>query len=399
MDFGLRYITRHAAFLPIAVMCLGALGRGVMNSLLFLYFISALGAVVYCVKNSDYRLPKNLAEIAIIWLLMVCGALVSLIYNDAIDVGIKHWGIALLSSTTVFFTLLLPFRTSGLYSNNGVAILVVFALGLIGIKLFDCVMDEICIPAVSVSVMVVPVIATFLVFAFHRFFKKNWFTWFSLLLIGVAALLVFADSRTEVLMMLIALLLMAFFYFRKILLILFVPIIFVVVVVFFSLFLQHGKVNRDAGLKDMIYSVSSNRIELWERSLTNPPPSQLLGAGIDNTAFYLPKKKNRHGSALHNAYLEMWYENGFLGLGLWLALFVYLLKNIGRVYRQAEGKHRVLYTAFLGSFVAVLTAGMFDKGYLSIYFTFFIFFLGAMLYRLGELETFEEFKNEDKSVL
>jgi O-antigen ligase len=399
MDLVLRYVSRHAAFLPVVVLCLGTLGRGVMNSLLFLYFIFALSAVFYHVKQNDYRLPKNIGVIGIIWFCLFSGAMLSLSYNDAFDVGIKHWGIALLSSATVFFTLLLPFKTGGLYSNKGLTIIVLLTLAYVGVKLFVCVLDEVCIPAVSVSTMVVPIVASFLLFTFHRFIEKNWFLWFSLFLILITALLVFADSRTEVLMLLMVHLLIAVFYFRKSLLILFVPILFLVVVMFFSLFLQHGEVDPDSDIKDMIYTLSSNRIEIWERSVTNPPPNQLLGVGIDNTAAYLPKKKNRHGSALHNAYLEMWYENGFLWLGLWLGLFIYLLKNIRTVYTQAEGKHRAVYAAFLGSFVAVLTAGMLDKGYLSIYFTFFIFYLGAMLYRLGEPEAFDEFNDENKQRL
>ena len=70
-------------------------------------------------------------------------------------------------------------------------------------------------------------------------------------------------------------------------------------------------------------------------------------------------------------------------MGLWLLLFIVLLKNLPKIYLLAEGGERVVYSAFLGSFVAVLVAGMFDKGYMSVNFKFFIFYLGAVLYLLA----------------
>jgi len=210
------------------------------------------------------------------------------------------------------------------------------------------------------------------------------FIQFSFISFLALILLFLADSRTEIMMLIVAYAVIFAFGFKRLSVLLITPVFVVLIMLLTSIFLEREPVSFQGGLKEGIYKLSTNRMDIWERAITNPPENQLLGSGINNTLAYLPE--NKFKDALHNAFLEIWYETGFLGLGLWLLLFIMLLKNIHKVYRSAEGEQRVLYSAYLGSFVAVVVAGLLDKGYGSIYFEFFIFYLGAMLYIMGSDE-------------
>lgn len=93
---------------------------------------------------------------------------------------------------------------------------------------------------------------------------------------------------------------------------------------------------------------------------------------------------NLFGDAFHNAFIEIWYETGFLGLGLWIALFTLLLKDSYKVYLSPESDLRFLYMIFLTCFISILIAGMLDKGYMSTNYRWTIYVFGALLFVIGQ---------------
>ena len=424
MNYLVRRFQQYAYVLPLLVLGIGAMGRGVTNSLLFLYFLWGVIASVGALRNiCDDLHDRKIMSIAIIWLAVYTSFLISNVYNDALDIGWKQLLVAFLSSTTLLFTLWHANQFHLLFNNKLLKWSLLFILALYLYQLTGCMLDENCHPASSVSVMTLSVMYSFSVIFIYHHFHNNWLGWFIVFSVVISVLVFAANSRTEVLMVAFSTIIIISFYYKKIVLILLMPLVFLCVLLAFSHFHHRGNLsvgnektemqdtatlvrqpsfnqNRNTAAQEnagknqyqnAMANISSSRVRIFNLVKNNPPENVFLGAGVNNTQKFLPE--THFHSALHDAYLEIWYETGYLGLILWFSLIVFLLGNIRRAYLFTENRHRLIYSAFLGGLMAVMTAGTFDKGYMSIYFTFFIYYLGAVLFLLGSEKAFDQFKS------
>ena len=401
-------------YLPILVLAVGSLGRGVFNLLLFLYFLLGLVFFFHSWKKGERIFSeKNQYLIFFIWLVLFLSYALSGWINEAVELGIKQWTVSLLSSMTLLFTLSIARIEKSMKTISWLGWGMVFFLLLYAYRLVDCILDTNCIPTESIAVTSVPILLPFMFLFVYLSIRNHSLGIMFILGVLFIYLVILADSRTEILMSLVLLVTMTIFHVRNWWILLLVPICLLLLIGNYHSALTFSahkfQIESDAthnqaynaaqaevydqqGITGVLAIHSNNRIAIWSRTIENPPANLLFGAGINNTMAYLPE--NDYGSALHNAYLEIWYETGFLGLGLWLLLFIVLLQRLFKAYRYAKGEHRMVYSTFLASFFAVLVAGMLDKGYMSIYFNFFIFYLGGMLYILGEQKVFDEFADD-----
>jgi O-antigen ligase len=266
---------------------------------------------------------------------------------------------------------------------------IVIYFSAILVRIFACYFGDNCAAANNIDVMSIPILTPIVGVYFLLWFKSRWFIYFTIFCLFSFLLVYFGDSRTEVLMFLIMMLVNLIYKKREFLkysiLLLFSPIF---VVLFFSYVLNSGDAIYQGDVIKFLYDVSTNRFEIWERAFDFPPENVFLGSGINNTMEFLPE--NNHGSALHNAYLEIWYETGFLGLLSWLLLVAYLAKDYKRMYCALDSEVRDIYGLFFSGFIALIVAGMFDKGYMSNYFQYYIYYFSAILFVLGRQKSLSE---------
>jgi len=315
-----------------------------------------------------------------------------MLMNDTFDQGAKQWLVFSLFSLVFLFVLHGNFSASNIRINDTVLRIILIPFYIyVGKLIYYFVEDVFEYRAQFLEGMTLAIMAPFFLLSLLNYKDKKFLLRITLVFSIIFILLILGDSRTEPLMLLSALLVMVTFIRRRLVLLSFFPVLLFIVIGIYAL-IGRGNPEDPSNMALTLENVSSSRFEIWALAITNPPDNQIFGAGIDNTMAYLPA--NPLNSALHNSFLEIWYETGFLGIGLWLLLFLVLLKNLPKVYLHAGDKHRLVYAVFLGSFVAVLVAGMLDKGYMSVFFKFFIFYLGAMLYVLGKQCSFEQFENE-----
>ncbi len=369
------FFSRFALIAPIFIISLGQTGRGVLNTLIFLYFLLGLFSIFFAYFKGRNVLNSVDFAFSGIWFSIFVFSLISTFFNDALDTGFKEWIVAFLSSTVLLFSMMFS-NFKNVFSSKALFALIVFSLGLFAVTLATCLLNNECIPGEKVHGMTTAVLLPLLIIPLYYYKNDKWFVYF----LGAAFLcfflLSFAESRTELLMVLFSVVVMLVFYYKKIHFIWLLPLSFVFVL-FVGLFTGRDSLLNASNLYEMIYLASTNRLFIFEFAILNPPENIFWGSGINNTMAYLPE--NPLNSAFHNAFLEIWYETGFIGLILWMALIFYSLRTVLSKYKDSNAQERILYTAFLGSLVAVLVAGLFDKGYMSSYYKFYIFYIVAVL--------------------
>jgi len=117
-------------------------------------------------------------------------------------------------------------------------------------------------------------------------------------------------------------------------------------------------------------STNKERLLLWQAGAKIVADYPLFGVG--QNSFPLVYKKYRspdvlepHISHLHNNFLEIAVERGFLGLVSWTAIFVIALWVMIRAWQKQKGDQsaRMAITAGAGATLAFLTAGLFEYNF------------------------------------
>jgi O-antigen ligase len=379
------YFRQNVWLFPLLLLCLSYLGRGVSNTLALLFVIWGLLSI----RGNVLREYKGILSI---YALLIASFALSTHLGGGFDIGAKQWLVFTLYSLVLIFVLSGELDPKDFRFNNIILVFLLIPFVIFPGKIIYLIADGHIQSRAIVGTMIPAIIAPFFLLYFYELDAQRNLGRFFLVSLLVFVLLLAGDSRTEPFMFLSAVISMFVFINKRLKLLLLIPLSLVIVIVLFSI-IGRGNSPIDSTTELTLNNLSSQRLDIWKLVVNNPPENVLLGSGINNTMQFLPA--NPLNSAFHNAFLEIWYETGFLGIGLWLLLFIVLLKNIHKVYFQSKGRHRIYYAAFLGSLVAVIIAGMLDKGYMSVFYKFFIFYLGAMLYILGQPKTFEQFATNE----
>jgi probable O-glycosylation ligase (exosortase A-associated) len=137
----------------------------------------------------------------------------------------------------------------------------------------------------------------------------------------------------------------------------------------------------------------------WNLALDRP----IVGGGFntfDPELFkqYAPNPLDFHDA--HSIYFEMLAEHGFVGLGLFIALFVAAFRNAGWLRRQAQDRPDLRWAGDLGSMVQVCIAGYAVGGaflglaYFDLPYHFVAFVVLARLFVERELADTKELEAE-----
>ena len=95
-----------------------------------------------------------------------------------------------------------------------------------------------------------------------------------------------------------------------------------------------------------------SRITYWERTVKLISKSPVLGHGVQSQLVRITEIHLNHGVHSHNMLLEILYQGGMIGLGLWIAIVITAGIGLYR-YRNSENS-KIIATAFLGWCVATL---------------------------------------------
>lgn len=95
-----------------------------------------------------------------------------------------------------------------------------------------------------------------------------------------------------------------------------------------------------------------SRITFWERTIKLISKSPVWGHGVQSQLVRITEMHLNHGIHAHNMLLEILYQGGMIGLGLWIAIVITAGIGLYR-YRNSENS-KIIATAFLGWCVATL---------------------------------------------
>jgi O-antigen ligase len=120
--------------------------------------------------------------------------------------------------------------------------------------------------------------------------------------------------------------------------------------------------------------LSSQRTLIWRQAVAMPPPLPWLGVGPGNVSAYPPVQLGERGSVkhLHNLLLDVWYEIGFVGLALYLAL---LWSQFRVALRHRNPLSRPVLFAVTA---AILSASLIEQSYRSYHLALFLPFVFAL---------------------
>jgi O-antigen ligase len=121
--------------------------------------------------------------------------------------------------------------------------------------------------------------------------------------------------------------------------------------------LEHSSLERVKFLSQRYSAESdlSGRPIIWKIALSEIDKSPLLGRGVGGAETVII-------NSFHNAYLEVWYNTGLLGLFLFLAAqfyFLFRIAYLGRIYRDAE--MRALLALALGYMMGFIVMCIFES--------------------------------------
>ena len=174
-----------------------------------------------------------------------------------------------------------------------------------------------------------------------------------------------------------------FYYFRK--RFTFIGILVVLAAIFLF---PHGS----SRIKDMFnlkQGSSWERVELWEGTAEMIKQHPFFGFGINTYSKYFPQFKPKEYPDLrytHNSYLQMWSETGIIGLGAFLLVVFFVLKEAFLTIKKTVSRRKeltfILLSALSGLIAFLVQAG-FDTNFYSLAtLTLFWLFL-AYVYSLS----------------
>lgn len=103
----------------------------------------------------------------------------------------------------------------------------------------------------------------------------------------------------------------------------------------------------------------TERFLIWRSSIEMIKDNPILGVGFGNfepeyqSKYILPEARERWQGHAHNTYLQLWAENGVIGLGLFCALFGFILIQSWR--RRANHYAAMIFFSTLGFLLYSLT--------------------------------------------
>ena len=148
-------------------------------------------------------------------------------------------------------------------------------------------------------------------------------------------------------------------------------------------FYRHADQIATQGWFAVLDQLSSRRMTIWRRAIERPPAHALTGVGLGNRknlgsldASDAPSGQWRI-EALHNVFMDAWYETGLLGLAALAAFVLAGLVRLGLALRESDAGLRPWLGACLAGALAVLTAAQLGISITSRPFSVYLFLVLA----------------------
>lgn len=364
---------RLALLFPAAVIAGFTLGRGIGNLALF----GLLCFAVYLLLKTRISLPRWLGLPA-----AFLGVLAGSLFWYGIDLqkGAEVW---LMLALSLFSALAVTLAADTLRIHDGLVARGLFLLS--GLALFAYLLragyymaGESFNPAFQLNGLHLAALLPLGLIALRARLQ---------LVLGYAALnlaaLLIGDSRTEIMMLLLGVAASLLFQYRRIgWMLLGIPATFGAVLAYGYALRGYGNLF-GGDIHSLLNDLSSHRWVLWQMALDHPPANPLFGAGSGQSPFYFARYGYEHLS-FHNAFIEVWFDGGWIGLLLLLLAIVLPLRKLPLQYRQLGGQARWAYACFFGAIVASLVACLLDRGYSTTLFNVFLFYCLVVLWRQPE---------------
>lgn len=382
--------------MPAVLPIFEPLGRGVFNILLAFYIVWGLVPLLMGHISADRRLKLQISALLLAFSF-------GLFY--AVDPGraVKTW----LSYS--FLTLTIIFTLAGLRKDERSLAKLLTVLAVVGVIVPILLVAKtallsggrLWVPRRLLLERNMPFLFPFLAFAVvQRWRKKTALILLGLISAEYLVIILFSAGRSALLGFVVALIVYFSRLWRKEISYIFpAAIAIIVAVAVFAVNWNGVAFDRNARLSGSVFEemdlVSSGRLKLWANAVNNPPPNLFVGVGMGNVRYADkvvenedPTKKTsgrltnsihkvRH---LHNFLLDCWYETGFIGVTLLLALMVPIILRALRSLLTFQGRPDNLMVVF-SSIFALLVSGMLSFSYTSNQLTLYLFMLfGILIY-------------------
>lgn len=193
--------------------------------------------------------------------------------------------------------------------------------------------------------------------------------------IAVIALVVLSvgDSRSEIMVLLASCFAtLAYFYRRIIWIVAGIPAAFLLAFLYGAAWRNYSQLF-SADWNFLLNGLTGKRFELWELCFVHPPNNMLTGVGFGQSAHYF-RQFGYVTHSFHNAFLETWYDGGWLWLSALCLLVWVLIKSVVHNYYLLVGQQRWVYSCFFGGLFASVVACSTDRGYITQLFSVFLFY-------------------------
>lgn len=372
---------------PALVPVLFQMGRGLGNSGFALIWLALLAATL---KYRAWSLPRRLRPAALIWLALLASGGLGAAWSIAPAAAGEYW-LRYALAGSVFFMIAMLIRRFGFSDYDGL----MQRIGWIGLASFGWLLGHALLtwntpgfqPEFHIRGLVPAYLAPFGLYLMARGLP------FRLRIVAMpiygallAWLLVRANSLTEVLAFAAALFVLALLSIRTwpvrlgfaaalaagfaALILIFDPAGEVL-----TSDTPHVSQTENSDWTALADKLTSHRTLIWRQALETPPPDPWLGVGAGNVAHYAPVRMEGIGAVkhLHSLFLDLWYEIGLIGLGLFAAFTAAQFVPAWR--RRAAAASPTL----LASMAAIAMAGLIEQHYRSYHFALFLPYLFTLL--------------------
>lgn len=372
---------------PGLLVLAGFAGRGVFNTLFYLYALWGLIALAASLRNP----VRDDGHFLTLHGMLLASFLLALPWAIDAGGGLKAW------ATFLFYSLSGPLTLLALRKNGGDVTRLARLLGLLAavfvLTLYLHLAHVASLPDYTPTLHLkednLPFVFPFLALWLWWRLPQRWRVWgITAAALAVLAYLLAAKGRAALLGWLVATLATALLVWRlpwRRALAGLLAVIALALLVSGDALLQ-GSLHEE-GLWARLDAFTSLRTQLWRQALAHPPENLWIGVGMGNAQHYAEVMTIGDGirmRGLHNLLFDVWYETGLLGLTALCALIAYVYLRVYRAWPALRPEQRALAGTFTAASLGILATAMLSFSYTSRHFGIYLFLcLGALAYLSG----------------
>lgn len=372
--------------MPAALPLASALGRGVFNSLFFIYLIWGIAGL-------GRSLFQNVKIPLLLFAVLLASFLPGVIGGVDPASAAKPWFKFMAHSFVFFFT----FAVLRQHSGNMDRLIKAYAIWLIPLliylysSLIYFATGDQFIPSIQLKEDNLPYLLPFLMYWLTLHAKDRWklVTASIATLFLVVAYIAISQGRAAMLAFLVGAILFLYLVYQSKMRVIAIGAVTIIAI---SVGAMGERFYRDTNIHsswiEMADSFTSFRTLLWRRAIENPPENPWIGVGMNNAGSYqtdpavdaIPVRMN----SLHNFIMDAWYQTGYVGSAVLVIFIIIMLSSGISAWRTLPSDKRYLAGLLLTSAITLLTAATLSFSYTHRFFSIQLFVFFAGLWHLRE---------------